>query len=351
MTGSAFCLKSGLLVQSSAARRAMIGDRLAFSLAFTLVMSLPGMVSGAHGWEPTQNIEIIAASGPGGDIDTMARLIQNVITQQKLLSVTSSVVNKLGGGHSVGYAYLNQFPGDGHHVLVTSTNLITNYIAGISRIRYSDISPIALLYNEYPVFCVSVDSPLKSAKDLIAQLNANPEMLSIGVGSAIAGANAASVLLATKLLGGDPKKLKLVAFKSSTEATTALIGGHISLVVTSLGIVGPAIESGRLRPLVMAAPKRMGGNFAQVPTWTELGSNVVIGNWRILIGPGALKEEQLDFWDKVMGAVTATATWREDLERRTAVPEYLNSRDSKRFLEEQDALFHSVFTELGMAKK
>ena len=329
----------------------MIGERLAFSLAFALVTALPGVVSGAQGWEPTQNIEIIAASGPGGAIDLTARLIQNLLKQQKPLSVTTSVLNKPGGGHSIGYAYLNQTPGDGHHVLVTSANLITNYIAGTSKIRYGDISPIALLYNEYTVFCVSVDSPVKSAKDLIALLNASPEMLSVGVGSAIAGANAVSVGLVTKLLGGDPKKLKIVAFKSSTEATTALIGGHISLVVTSPGIVGPAIKNGRVRPLVLAAPKRLGGDFARVPTWRELGSNVVVGNWRILIGPGGLKEEQLDFWDKIMGTVTATATWLEELERRAAVPEYLNSRDTKRFLEEQDALFRDVFMELGIAKK
>lgn len=319
-------------------------------LALTSVASHTVAATGTHSWKPRQHVEIIAPSGAGGAIDRTARLIQELAKRHKLLDVTTSIVNKPGGGHSIGYSYLNQFAGNGHYLLVTSVNLVTNYLVGTSPIPHTEITPIALLFNEYVTFAVSAESPVKTTQDLIATFRERPEDLSIGVGSAISGANATATGLVARLAGTSPKQLKIVAFKSAKEATTALIGGHITLVATSPSTLVTAFKAGRIRPLAVSAPKRLGGVFASVPTWRELGSDIVVGNWRILIGPNGLPDETLAFWDEVMSKVAATPEWLKNLERNSAVPEYLNSRDTRRFLDEQADLFRNTFMELGIIK-
>src|SRR5690242_7329318 len=98
-------------------------------MKLALLLGLAALVPGAslaQGWKPTQNIEIVVPAGAGGAIDRTGRLIQNLLKEVGVTEVTSSVSNKTGGGHSIGYAYLNQHAEDPHYILVTSTILVTN---------------------------------------------------------------------------------------------------------------------------------------------------------------------------------------------------------------------------------
>lgn len=307
--------------------------------------------AGAQGWKPTQNVEIVIPAGSGGALDKTGRLYQLLLKQAGVTNVTSSVVNKTGGGHSVGYSYLNQHSEDPHYLLITSTSLVTNQIVGTSPLSYRDITPISLLFNEYVVFCVSIDSQIQNAKDLLSALRTRPDTISVGVGSSIAGANSVAAGLIGKAAGTPPKQLRMITFKSSTEGTVQLLGGHISLVATSPGIVLPHVIAGKVRALAIAAPARLAGPLANIPTWKELGMDVVVGNWRILIAPKGLSAEAADYWDRVTGTITASAPWRNDLERISAQPEYMNRKKTAEFLEEENGLYRSTFAELGIRKK
>jgi tripartite-type tricarboxylate transporter receptor subunit TctC len=53
-------------------------------------------------------------------------------------------------------------------------NLITEHIAGASPITYTDVTPIAQLFNEYVAFSVHPESAIKTGKDLVQQLQDRP---------------------------------------------------------------------------------------------------------------------------------------------------------------------------------
>lgn len=303
----------------------------------------------AQGWAPTQTIEIVVPAGAGGAIDRTARLIQALLKPAGINN-TSSVVNKSGGGHSVGYAYLNQHAKDPHYLLVTSTNLVTNHVAGTSPIGYTDVTPISLLFNEYVVFCVASQSSIGSPMDLIATLKARPESISVGVGSAIMGANSVAVSLVGKAAGIDSRKLRKVTFKSSSEAAVQLMGGHIGLIASTPGVLAAGITNGQLRPLAVSAPSRLNGKLANVPTWREVGVDAIVGNWRIVIAPTGLSADAADFWSQAMARISATPAWRESLEKSGAGSDYMNRQATGAFLDEQDMLYRAIFAELGIKR-
>ena len=65
------------------------------ALAATSVSSVA--VAGSHGWEPTKPIDFIIMAGKGGGADKMARLMQSVITKNKMSPMPLTPINKSGG--------------------------------------------------------------------------------------------------------------------------------------------------------------------------------------------------------------------------------------------------------------
>jgi len=236
-------------------------------------------------WKPERNVEIVVPSAPGGSNDKTARSVERIIHDKRLMAATLTVVNKPGGGNAMTMNYLNQHSGDGHYVMVGTPTILSNHIIGASALNYTDFTPIASLFNEYIVFAVKSDAPMKSGRDLIERLKKDPKSVSIGFATALGSHNHIAAGLLAKAIGGDVRGLKVVAFKGSSEAIGALLGGHIDLVTTAAGNVADQVEAGKLRIVGVAASQRLTGPYAAVPTWKEQGVNVVFGGWRSIMGP------------------------------------------------------------------
>src|SRR5690606_30444022 len=98
----------------------------------------------------------------------------------------------------------------------------------------------------------------------------------------------------------------IVVFNSGAESMTALLGGHVDFAVASGSAFAPGVTAGNVRPLAFAAPKRVGGQFASVPTLTEAGYPVIADNWRIVLGPKDLSASQIAFWDGVFSKLSSS---------------------------------------------
>src|SRR6188472_2304229 len=105
-------------------------------------------------WHPTRNVELVVPAAAGSALDSVTRIFQRVLQDQKLIPSTVSVANKAGGGNAVGFAYLASRPADGHTLLVTPFTIITNRITGANPLSYEDFTPIAMLADEHIGFVV-----------------------------------------------------------------------------------------------------------------------------------------------------------------------------------------------------
>ncbi len=236
-------------------------------------------------WKPERNVEILVGAAPGAGTDKTARMVQKLWQQEKALDVPSVVVNRPGGGGAVSWAYLGQRQGDPHLLLVTSYNIVTNHITGKSKLTYTDFTPVALLISEYIAYTVSAESKYKTLQEVVAALKKDPRAVSVGLSSSLGGANHIALGLAMKAAGIEVSKMRIVVFNSGGESMTALLGGHVDMMVASGSAIANQASGNVVHPLAFAAPKRLGGPFAPVPTLTELGYPVVADNWRIVIAP------------------------------------------------------------------
>ncbi len=305
----------------------------------------------AQGWKPDRHVELIVPAGAGGSLDHVGRTFQKLWDELKLVHSSSAVVNRSGGGHAVAYNFLNQQSGNPHFMSITSSTLHTSNINGRIKLSYRDFTPQAVMLTEYIAFAVRPESPLKTGKDLIEALRKDPGSLSIAISSALGGTHHISVGLPMMSGKVDIKKAKMVAFNSSGEAVTALLGGHVDVLSGSTVNIAPHVESGKMRLLAVSSPQRLPGPLASGPTWPELGYKGVFENWRGVISPGKITPEQTAYWDGVFSRIAGSAEFKAMADKNQWVINYKNSAETRRFFEAEYAELKEVMDFLGLASK
>ncbi len=317
---------------------------------FLLLSLWQGSLAVAQSWAPSKNVEIIVSSVPGGSNDNTGRQIEKALNDMKLVPTSTSIAGKPGGGGGIAMAYTSLHPGDGHYVMVATSNINSNHILGTSKFSYHDFTPIATLVNDYVVFAVRTDAPLKTAKDLMTQLKTKPQAIATGFANTFGGSRHIAAGLLIKALGGNARELKTVVFKGSAEAIPALLGGHLEMVIIGAGNAVAHVQSGRMRVLAATSPNRLGGPLSSVPTWRELGVDVVSGSWRGIMGPKDMPAAQIAFWENAMQRVSQNAGWKADMEKNYWSEDFAVGAPLKKALEKDYADIRKVLVDLGLAK-
>jgi len=302
-------------------------------------------------WNPQKNVEIVVGSAPGGSNDKTVRQVERILVEKRIVSTPITVVNKPGGGSTIAFNYVSQHAGDAHYLMVGTTALLTNHIVGSSKLNYQDFTPIASLFNDYVVFVVNAESPIKTGKDLIARLKKDPKSVAIGFATTLGSHNHVAAGLLAKSVGVNPRDLKVVAYKGAAEALTNLLGGHIDLVTTAAGNAAPHVAGGRLRVVGVAGPKRFGGALADAPTWNEQGVNLVFGGWRAIMGPKGISAAQIAYWEGALEKATKVPEWRTDLEKNYWSDDFVTSAQFRKDLEKDYADMKAVLVDLGLARQ
>lgn len=335
------------------ARRGRTGAVLAALavLAAAVLAAVLPPAARAQAWQPDKPVEIIIPTTPGGGIDRSGRLLQKILQEGGLVTVPVSVVNKPGAGGAVSLVYLNQHAGDAHYIAINSPNLIANDLNGRGAVKARDVTPLANLFSEYTVVAVRADSPLKTGQDFIDRLRRDPQALAVSTPTTLGSVNHLSFALVAKAGGIDPRKLKAVVLGSGGDAVTALLGGHIDAHTGTPSSVVRMVQAGQVRVIGILAPKRIGGPYANTPTWTEQGIRAVMDTWRGVIGPRGLGPAQVAFWDGVLAKAVATATWKEALEQNTWEANYLNSVQTRKLFDDETADYRAILGDLGLLGK
>lgn len=309
-----------------------------------------GMPAHAQAWKPAEAIEIVVGAGPGGGNDNIARTVQKLLQDARIAGVPINVANRPGGGGTIAFTYLNQQTGKGHFVGLTSNTLLTNHITRLSPLSHGHFTPLAVLINEYMTFNVKADSTMATAKDLLARLRADPGAVVVGISSAIGNINHIAFATVAREAGVDPRKVKTVVFKSSSESITALLGGHVDLVVGPGSIAARFLESRQLRVLAVTAPTRRPAVFAAVPTWKESGINAVIDNWRGVVGVKGMTPQQVAWWDGAFAKLFQLKEWNHEVSKNYWDNAALASRETAQYLDRQYDFLKRALIDLDMAK-
>ena len=325
----------------------MSGTRISAAVVAAGLTAFCIGTAAAQAWKPERNVELTIPTTPGGSNDIAGRLMHKLWTELKLLPVSSSVANRSGGEHIVAYSYIQQRTGDAHAVGVMSTPMLVNPIEGRTQLTHNDLTPIAYLITEPMIAVVRADSPIKTGKDLIEALRKNPQSLSIALTST---GHRVSIGLPMHKAGVNLKQVRMPAFNGGGETSTAVLGGHTDVLITSVSTSVPFIESGKMRGIAVSSNRRLGGPLAAVPTWQELGYPSS-GSWKGLVGPRGITPAQVAFWEDVMRKTAESEPMRQYAEQNQWLVEFKGSAETRRWLDQEAAALKLIMAELGLVRQ
>jgi putative tricarboxylic transport membrane protein len=292
----------------------------------------------------------VVNSGAGGAADRQSRLVQkNLQTLPGMPSIT--VVNRAGGGGMVALSFMSQHPGDAHFISVLSTAIVTNHLIGTSKLSFRDVTPLNIVMREYITTTVRIDSAITDARDLMARLKKDPGSVSFGFATARGNQNHIVIGMLAKAAGVDPKLLKTVVFQSGAAGLTAVLGGHVDMLVGTPGTALTQAGSGKARILGMTAPTRQSGRLADVPTFREQGVDAVYYAWRGFLGPKGITPAQIAFWEHAFEKISQADSWKQDLERNGWTEDLRNAEETRKHLESENELLGRMLVELGVIQR
>ena len=304
----------------------------------------------AADWKPEKIIELIVPTGPGSGVDASARTVQQIFQSNKMVEQAINTTNKPGGNYGIAMGYLAQHNGDAHKLMVQTSTPLTAFIQGQIKLNYFEFTPIVNLISEPIAFVVAANSPLKTARDLVAKLKADPESVSIALSAARGNAFHITAALVARTAQVDIKKLKIVVFNASSDGVIAAAGGHVDVMAATPATVMPLVQAGKVRIVGIASNARLKGAAAQVPTFKEQGIDAVFDVPRGFIGPRGLSAEQVRYWDSLFARMVKSDDWKLAVEKNQWVENYLNSADMGRELRRQHGILKDVLSELGMVQ-
>ena len=235
-------------------------------LLVILVLGFLGWSQGAQAQKyPTRTITLLCNNAPGAATDVGSRLIAQAAT--KILGQEIIVVNKTGGGGSIGCAALVNSKPDGYTLLGTPGDQIILQ-PHLEPVGYDvkDFTPI-IQFGVAPVgIVVRSDSPYQSFKDLTDFARKNPGKVSYGPPNFGTSPHLAMSIVMAK----EKVDIAIIPFTGSTPALTAVLGGHVSACGVSTSSFIEHLKAGKVKALATTSPQRIEA-IPDAPTLSELG--------------------------------------------------------------------------------
>ena len=290
-------------------------------------------------------LKMMIPANPGGGWDTTGRALGRAILEGKLAD-TVQYENRGGAAGALGLAqFVAGSKGDPNALLMMGAVMVGGQIGSRQPVSLQSCTPVARLTSEYNVFVVPAASPLKTMKDVVAQLKKDPGSVKWGGGSRGSTEHIAACMLARDV-GVDPKRVNYVAFRGGGEAVAAILGGNVTVGGSGYSEFAEYIAAGRMRPIGVTSQKRLAG--IAVPTRKEQGYNVVLGNWRGVYGAPGLTPEQRAALVDVVQKATRTRAWQEALDKNGWTPAWAAGHEFDEFVEYEFSSLRAIMYLSGM---
>jgi len=293
-----------------------------------------------------ESIHFLVPGGAGGGWDSTARGTGEALAKSELVDKIS-YENMSGGGGGKAIAYLIKTAEQSQDTLmVNSTPIVIRSLSNVFPQSFRDLTPIAATIGDYAAFVVPKNSKYQSFTQLAEDYKKNPRSVSVAGGSSRGGMDHLVAALAFKAAGGEPRKVKYLAYDAGGKAMAGLLSGETQVLSTGLSEALSLAEAGEVRILAMTGDERS-KVAPDVPTLQELGYDATFVNWRGFFGSPDISDEQAAEYAKVLEKMYDTEEWATVRDRYGWTEIFKPRKEFEAFLKLQEKEMGSLMKELG----
>src|SRR5512138_2206084 len=215
---------------------------------------------------PSKPLRVVVPFPPGGAADITSRLLGEQM--QHGLGQPVLIENRPGGSTIIGAETVLRSPADGHTVFVVFPSFIINPSVrpGMSFHPLKDFRAVGQTVAMPMTIAVHPAVPAKTLAELVTLARAKPGEIAYGTPGIATTHHVMGELLALTTKA----KFTHAPFQGGAPSLTAVTGGHIPMVYANTTEVVQAVNSGKLRALVVTSAERA-DVLPDVPTMKEAG--------------------------------------------------------------------------------
>jgi tripartite-type tricarboxylate transporter receptor subunit TctC len=281
---------------------------------------------------PERNLTLIVPYGAGGGTDITARLL--ALDLGPVLGKTVTVENRGGGGGWVGWGALAAAKPDGYTIgYLNVPSMYAGYLdKQIGRKeRLESFTPIINHVIDYNIWAVRADSPFKTVKDVIDAAKKTPDTITISAFGA--GSDDHIAILSMQAETGT--KFIIVHSKSTAEAKTQALGGHLHVLAANVSEVAQEVRAKQFRLLGVMSPTRS-RFLPDAPTFKEQGFNQVWSVTRGIAAPAKLDRKVETTLTAALEKVIGSKEHQEKAEKLSLQPLVIRGAEYVKFLKDNE---------------
>jgi tripartite-type tricarboxylate transporter receptor subunit TctC len=308
-------------------------------------------LNGAHaadGKYPVKPITAIVAVEAGADGDVLVRPIFERVS--KMIGQPITVVNKPGGGSSIGYRELHAAKPDGYTIGWGSATIITNKLQGVSPLNHHDFTMLGAYATYFPIAVASMNSKVKfdTVQEAIKYAKSNPGKLNM----ATAGVGQSWWVAAMAFIGATNINVNTIPQPGTGAMTVAQVaGGHAELGVAALGSAKSMIEAGQVKFLATLGEARAPAPYDQIPTAKELGYDVVWESTNFVMGPPKLPKEIVQILADAVEKAAKDPEFVKFANERNTRWEYIAPANVNPMFDKRRAVVRDIMSKAGILKE
>lgn len=216
---------------------------------------------------PNKPIRLIVGFAPGGNTDTVARVIGQRLSDR--LGAPVVIDNRGGAGGTLGTELAARANPDGYTLTMGTTTTHAIAVAAYPKLRYDpvkDFTPLAQVAIAPYLLVVHSKVPAKTLKDFVAFVKSQSGKMNYGS----AGTATTTHLVMVTLTSRAGLDMAHIPFRGNGPATTAVLAGEVQALFGALPPLLPHVSAGRVRALAISSGQRS-PSVPDVPTVAESG--------------------------------------------------------------------------------
>lgn len=294
---------------------------------------------------PEKPIQIVCPFAAGGETDLILRIIASTGTPHFGQSIV--VVNKTGGGTSLGMQYAATAKPDGYTIVGGSlATLLMHPLMDKMPYSYKDFDMIGQYAITQAALYSKLDAPWKDFQGFIKYAKEHPGEIKYGS----AGAGTTGHLL-MESISAEAGGLKMVhiPYAGAAPALTSLAGGHIYVSTGDVAPAMPLVEAKKIIPLVTINSQRV-KSMPNLPALPELGHRS-LDVWKALLIPKGAPPAVLTHLEKALEATLKDKNCIDALAKIGQEPDFIGSQKFTSMMLDDNKWLSNLVDKLGLAKK